>query len=84
MPYNAWFQCFRGCGGRHPLTEIIYECPTCGGLLEVHHDMDALRTKSPVYWRQLFDRRYMREMGLRTDIGLIIRTGFCVLARTGS
>ncbi len=60
MPYSAWFQCFRGCEGRYPLTQIIYECPICGGLLEVMHDMDALRTKSPVYWRQLFDRRYMR------------------------
>ncbi len=60
MPYNAWFQCFRGCEGRYPLTQIIYECATCGGLLEVRHDIDALRTRSPVYWRQLFDRRYMR------------------------
>ena len=60
MPYNALFQCFRGCKERFPLTQIIYECPSCGGLLEVRHDMDALRTRSPVYWRQLFDRRYMR------------------------
>jgi len=34
--------------------------------------------------RVRFDRHYMRDMGLRTDMGLIIRTGFCVLARTGS
>ncbi len=60
MPYNAWFQCFRGCPGHHPLTQVIYDCPDCGGLLEVRHDMDALRTQSPVYWQQLFDRRYMR------------------------
>jgi len=60
MPYNAWFQCFRGCPEQYPLTRVIYDCPACGGLLEVRHDMDALKTKSPVYWRQLFDRRYMR------------------------
>ena len=60
MPYNAWFQCSRGCENRYPLTQVIYECPRCGGLLEVRHDMDALRTKSPVFWQQLFDRRYMR------------------------
>ncbi|MDP6779405.1 MAG: threonine synthase [Candidatus Latescibacteria bacterium] len=60
MPYNAWFQCAKGCENRYPLTQVIYECPRCEGLLEVRHDMDALRTKSPVYWQQLFDRRYMR------------------------
>ena len=60
MNLNAWFQCFRGCGGRFPLTQIIYECPSCGGLLEVRHDVDALKSKSPEDWRGLFDRRYMR------------------------
>ncbi len=60
MSYRAWFQCFRGCGGRYPLTQIIYGCPKCGGLLEVTHDLDALRSRTPQYWRELFDRRYMR------------------------
>ncbi len=59
MSYRAWFQCFRGCDGRYPLTQIVYACPKCGGLLEVTHDLDALRTRSPQYWRGLFDRRYM-------------------------
>lgn len=60
MSYDAWFQCFRGCEGRYPLNQIIYECPSCGGLLEVTHDMEALRKTSPDAWRELFDRRYMR------------------------
>ncbi|MSS72629.1 MAG: threonine synthase [Candidatus Latescibacteria bacterium] len=60
MIYKAWFQCALGCDERHDLNEIVYECSKCGGLLEVEHDIDALRTKSPVYWRQLFDQRYMR------------------------
>lgn len=58
--YNAWFQCFRGCDGRYPLTDVIYECPTCGGLLEVTHDMDALKRRPANHWRRLFDQRYMR------------------------
>ncbi len=58
--YDAWFQCFRGCAGRYPLTEVIYTCPTCGGLLEVAHDMAVLKRESGAYWRALFDRRYMR------------------------
>lgn len=60
MAFNAWFRCFRGCGGHYPLTQIIYACPECGGLLEVRHDLEALRARPPQYWRQLFDRRYMR------------------------
>lgn len=58
--FNAWFQCIRGCQGRYLLTDVIYECPTCSGLLEVAHDMAALCAHSPDYWRREFDRRYMR------------------------
>lgn len=58
--YNAWFRCFRGCDGHYPLTDVIYECPTCGGLLEVAHDMDALKKHPANHWRRLFDQRYMR------------------------
>ncbi|MBS13198.1 MAG: threonine synthase [Gemmatimonadetes bacterium] len=60
MTPNAWFQCFRGCEGRYPLTQIIYECPSCGGLLEVRHDTDALKTRLGKEWRGLFDERFMR------------------------
>ena len=42
MSYNAWFQCINGCPGQYSLLEIIYRCPTCGDLLEVRHDMEAL------------------------------------------
>ncbi len=59
MPYNASFQCFRGCQNKFPLTEIIYECPDCGGLLQVRHDMSELQKRSGQEWRQLFDGRYM-------------------------
>ncbi len=59
MPYHAWFQCFRGCRTKYPLTQIIYACPDCGGLLEVRHDMTELKRRSGEEWRQLFDGRYM-------------------------
>ena len=35
----------------------MYTCPTCGGLLEVHHDLEPLRTKSAEEWRTLIDGR---------------------------
>lgn len=60
MRFTAWFQCIRGCPGRHALTEVIYRCPACGGLLEVEHDTEALRARSPAAWMRLFDERYGR------------------------
>ncbi|MDP9034627.1 MAG: threonine synthase [Myxococcota bacterium] len=58
--YRAIFRCFAGCPGEHPLTHPIYRCPTCEGLLEVRHDMEALRDRSAAEWRKLFDDRWMR------------------------
>ena len=51
MAFTAHFACFRGCDGQYPLTDIIYACPTCGGLLEVRHDMDALKRTTPLTLR---------------------------------
>jgi len=56
-PYNAWFQCIRGCEERYPLTEVIYRCPRCGGLLDVEHDIAALQRRSASAWMKLFDER---------------------------
>lgn len=55
--YQSHFRCFRGCPGHWPLTQVIYTCPTCGGLLEVHHDIDALHNRSGAAWMRLFDER---------------------------
>ena len=57
MVYSAWFQCIRGCPERHSLYEVIYQCPSFGGLLEVAHDIDALRDRSAAAWMRLFERR---------------------------
>jgi threonine synthase len=55
---KAAFRCFRGCGGTFPLTQAIYRCPTCDGLLEVHHDIEALAKTSGERWRALFESRW--------------------------
>ncbi len=60
MDYNAWFQCSKGCGETYPLTEIIYRCKNCDGLLEVRHDMEILKQRSAADWKSLFEQRYMR------------------------
>ena len=58
---KAWFQCIRGCAGRHELNEIIYRCPKCNDLLEVCHDMERLKKRSAKGWVDLFERRYRRS-----------------------
>jgi threonine synthase len=58
--YRAIFRCFEGCDGQYGLTEPIYRCPRCDGLLVVEHDIEALRDKSAAAWKKLFDERYKR------------------------
>ncbi len=41
----------------YSIFEVIYTCPKCGGLLEVQHDTEALRTRSADEWKELFDDR---------------------------
>jgi threonine synthase len=60
MGFSAAFRCIAGCHGTHPLDEPLYRCPTCGDLLEVAHDMEALKTRSAAAWMRLFDDRYKR------------------------
>jgi threonine synthase len=60
LSYSAVFRCLAGCPGSFPLTQAIYRCPTCGGLLDVSHDLDALRDRSPAAWMKLFDHRWRR------------------------
>ncbi len=59
MEYKAWFQCInQECRARYPLNSIIYRCKTCGSLLEVQHDHDALICRAPGEWKKLFEDRY--------------------------
>jgi threonine synthase len=60
MSYRAIFQCAAGCPGDYSIWEPIYHCPRCGDLLQVVHDLDSLRHRSPVAWMRLFDDRYKR------------------------
>jgi threonine synthase len=59
--YSAWFECINGCPTHFSLSEVIYRCPKCGDLLDVAHDMNALKRRSPAAWMQLFDDRYRRN-----------------------
>jgi len=62
VPYSAVFRCFAGCEGSWPVTRPIYRCPKCDGLLQVEHDLEALRDRSGAGWMRLFDERYRQNM----------------------
>ncbi len=57
MPYHNWFQCTRGCGRRYSIYDVVYRCEDCGGLLDVEHDLEALKERSADEWRALFEQR---------------------------
>lgn len=46
----------RGSEEQYSLDEVLYRSND-GGLLDVHHDMDALRHFDAAYWKKLFDGR---------------------------
>ena len=59
MSYRAWFQCINlQCRASYPLNTVIYRCKTCGSLLEVQHDLQALARRDAKAWIKLFDKRY--------------------------
>ena len=41
MAYHSWLQCVRGCDGIYSIYDTEYRCQTCGGLLDVEHDLEA-------------------------------------------
>ena len=57
LPYRAYFRCFRGCSGEYSVYDVIYTCPTCGGLLEVHHEITPLQQRPATEWQALLTRR---------------------------
>ena len=57
MTYRSWYECIRGCGRRYSIYEVVYRCQDCGGLLDVVHDLEALKARSGDQWKALFETR---------------------------
>ncbi len=57
-PLKAVFRCASGCAGDHSIWQPLYNCPTCGELLQVVHDVEALKQQGPTAWMRLFEGRY--------------------------
>jgi threonine synthase len=51
------------CGARHAPDQLLYTCPTCGGLLMLTDRCSGrLREKPGSFWRRLFDYRLMLNL----------------------
>ncbi|MGD8627382.1 MAG: threonine synthase [Anaerolineae bacterium] len=57
MAYDSWLECIRGCGRHYSIFDVVYQCEDCGGLLDVEHDLEALKDRSAAAWKALFARR---------------------------
>ncbi|MEL6381445.1 MAG: threonine synthase [Cyanobacteria bacterium J06626_18] len=54
---TVYFRCIEGCSAKHSIFDVIYTCPSCGSLLEVHHEREPLKKRNATEWKQLFDSR---------------------------
>ena len=54
---TTYFRCIAGCPGKHSIYDILYTCPHCGSLLEVHHEREPLKKKAASEWKRLFASR---------------------------
>ncbi|MDR3135722.1 MAG: threonine synthase [Deltaproteobacteria bacterium] len=51
------------CGARHAPDQLLYSCPSCGGLLMLtDRKIGRLKEKPGSFWRRLFDYRLMLNL----------------------
>ena len=47
-----------GCGAVHGIDELLYTCPSCGGVFLLRDkDFESLKATSGAQWREIFDKR---------------------------
>ena len=56
--FRAEYACSEGCDFRASLLDVVYRCPRCSGLLEVKHDVAALRSVPSAEWKRRFETRF--------------------------
>ncbi len=54
---HSWLECVRECGKKYSIYDVIYNCENCGGLLDVEHNIKALKRRTAASWKKLFDDR---------------------------
>jgi threonine synthase len=53
----AHLVCVSGCEGEHDVLKPLFECPTCGGLVDVAHDVERLHKRDAADWHRLLTER---------------------------
>ncbi|MDX1957791.1 MAG: threonine synthase [Leptospiraceae bacterium] len=57
--FFAEFECINeNCRARYSLDRVIYQCERCDSLLQVSHDIEALKQNSNEAWKKLFSERW--------------------------
>lgn len=64
MKEHSWLECIRGCEVTHAIDEVAYQCEQCGGLLDIVHDVEALKQRSAQEWKDIFDNRAVSRPGI--------------------
>ena len=60
-PFKAHLQCI-DCGETYDLYQVLYRCKKCDGLIDVAHDLDALKQISTETWKETFSLRFRHPM----------------------
>jgi threonine synthase len=53
----AVLRCVNGCEGDHDIFHPRFSCPSCGGLVDVEHDIERMKRRSAAEWHQLLVER---------------------------
>lgn len=46
------------CSSVYPIDAVLFRCPSCDGLLDVHHDVNPLKAIPATEWKQRFEQRF--------------------------
>lgn len=46
------------CSSVYPIDSVLFRCPACDGLLDVHHDVKPLKEISASEWKNRFEQRF--------------------------
>ena len=46
------------CSSVYPIDAVLFRCPSCDGLLDVHHDLTPLKAIAATEWKKRFEQRF--------------------------
>lgn len=46
------------CSSVYPIDAVLFRCPSCDGLLDVHHDLKPLKAIAATEWKERFEQRF--------------------------